>query len=360
MDILEYFYENPAKNVHFIQRKIRLENDKILLCGSFDTGKSAMIANYLSESKNFLYINLGDLRITTYEFLSDVANFVRQKNIEAVGIDGVCFSLLASIKNLNDVAPKIIISTSQKSLEISGFHRHELFGLDYEEFIAFYKKNYDAKMIFSHFLARGNSLSSVNLADSQIALAIQNLVKSKFDSCEIAILSILCLQIHSELNIYKIYKDLKEKIKISKDRLYAIISSFEDSYVIEFVPNYDEKSRFKRVYFSDFGLKNVLNFERDPKKVIANMVFCELKKLKQEIFFTSEIDFYIPNLREGILIFPFSSPEIIFLRIKKNIDVYKKLSIKKITIISNANEASSSISGICCYVMTFWSWALSL
>lgn len=357
MDILEYFYENPPKNGKFIDRKLKPSGNKILLKGGLNSGKTTILTEYLQnfKDKEFLYINLDDARINELNFLLNLNDFIKTKGIKALGIDGVKNDFKLQFKCEN-----IIISTCYNSLELEGFSDFFINGFDYEEFIANYGKNYEARTLFSHFLARGNRVKTAFLQDFEITEFLQTKLRSVFKPLLISVISKLALQIHQNFNAYKIYKELKTHTKISKDKIYEAVREFEDINLICFVPHLDEKSSFKRVYFYDFGLKNVLSYEKDPKITVANMVFCELLKLQSKIYFDDKIDFYLPQKNIAIKIEPFLPPELIFLKFKKQIDHFKNLGIKKICIISNANEADNAFEGVRCVIVPFWKWAVTL
>lgn len=357
MQTLEYFYQNPPKNPKILNRKINLDGKKILLKGGINTGKTTFLIDFLEKFgiNRFLYLNLDDLRLSSKKVFLNLNEFIDANNIIAIGFDGFMEDFDISCK-----CPNIIVSTINRDLKLDGFDEFHIRGLDYEEFISFYRKNYDARTLFSYFMTHGNGLKSPFLQDFEIIQFLQLRLKSSYDLLQLSILKELTAQVDETFNAYKVFKLLKQTKKISKDRLYENITKFEKENMINLISNFDSRSKFKKLYFSDFSLKNVLSFQKDPKKIIANMVFCELLKLDCEIYFTREIHFYLPEKNSAILVIPFSDAKLIFLRFKKDLSYFKKLGINKIDVISNANEASSAIEGIRCNVMPFWQWATSL
>ena len=160
MSILESLYQNPPKYREFLERKIQIQSPKVLLKGVNGSGKSSLILNHLSKFDNFLYIDLDDVRSFGVELNLD--EFIKAKGIKALAIE-----------NLKEpiTLPKcdnIIISTDLNSLYMDGLDEVEILGLDYEEFILFYHKNYEAKTLFSHFLNRGNLVFSPFLSEFEI------------------------------------------------------------------------------------------------------------------------------------------------------------------------------------------------
>ena len=353
MSILENLYQNPPKSREFLERKISIQSPKTLLKGVGGSGKSSLILNYLAKFDNFLYLDLDDVKSfgVTLENLSE---FITAKGIKAVAIE----NLKAQI-----TMPKcdhIIISTDLNTLCIDGFDELEILGLDYEEFILFYHKNYEAKTLFSHFLIRGNSAFAPFLSEFDSNVFLQKYIKSSQGDLNTKILSNIANYVHQPLNSFKIYKSLKAHMKLSKDKLYQNIADLEKQNLIKSIPNIDKNISLRRVYFSNFALKSALSLHKDPKAIIANMVFCELLKLKKDIKYSNQIDFIIPQMSVGILILPFLPPELAILRAKKLSNYCNELGLKRVDIISNSQNQVAKFEKITYNVMPFWQWAVGL
>ncbi|MEE3744192.1 ATP-binding protein [Campylobacter porcelli] len=352
MSILEYLYQNPPKSREFLERKIKIESPKTLLKGVNGSGKSSLILNHLSKFEKFLYIDLDDVR--SFGLEQNLDEFIKANGINAVAIENVKEPpILPNCDN-------IIVSTDLNSLHIDGLDELEIFGLDYEEFILFYRKNYDAKTLFSHFLNRGNLAFSPFLSEFEIGAFLQKHIKASKGELNAKILANIANYIHQPLNIFKIYKSLKSHMKLSKDKLYQNILDLKDQNIIKTIYNIDENSNLKRVYFSDFALKTALNLHKDPKAIIANMVFCELLKLKKEIKYSNYLDFIIPDMNLGILVLPFLPFELAVLKAKKLGNYCNELGLKRVDIISNSQSQMVKIDKITYNIMPFWQWAVWL
>ena len=101
---------------------------------------------------------------------------------------------------------------------------------------------------------------------------------------------------------------------------------------IKTILHINDNITLKRVYFSDFALKSALSLHKDPKATIANMVFCELLKLKKEIKYSNQIDFIVPDMSYGILILPFLPSELAILKAKKLSNHCNELGLKRVDI----------------------------
>lgn len=359
MDILNYFFENPPKLENFIPRKQSIDFKYTLLSGSPFCGKTSLALNFLYKFDKFLYVNLGDIRLLDYEFLKNLNDFVISKKLNAICIDKVeSIQDQSFISNLQKICENIVLISNQKDYNIDKFEKINLQGLDYEEFIAFYHKNYGEMTLFSHFLALGNSPKTAFLNSNNEYL--KTMLKSKFDDIQIKILTQISDKISKPFNAYEIFKILKQNYKISKDRFYGDLAFLENYGIIKFSNDLNQKAKFRRIFFSDFALKSILGFEKNPNAIIANMVFCELQKLHEVIQFSEFSDFLLPNLHQAVISVPFLSSDLAILRAKKHIKYFLDLGIHKITIISNSGEIHTAHEGIKINIMPFWYWAAGI
>ena len=243
---------------------------------------------------------------------------------------------------------EILLISRQKSLKIAGFESVLLSGLDFEEFIAF-SKNSDESTAFAAFMSSGNSLPT--------ALSRELLAYSVFaNTSELGLkaLSANCLYESLNFNAIAVFRELKESSKLSKNALYSEFEALEDKGIIAFARNYDENSRFKRMYFCDFALRKLFVLGKNPRKIIENMVFCELAKTGEQVYFKGEFDFYLPKSRAGVLVLPFLPPELALLRAKK----LANDEIKEIIIISNATAKSQNLNSCVVRFMSFATFAV--
>lgn len=333
--MLNYLYENQPKLFDFIPRKITIKSGKNLVFGSPLSGKTTLGLNWIKNYTNSFYINASDLRYNIdYPALCE---FVRQKNIEAICIDDITKEPLILPKIQN-----ILLLSNQKSLEINDFNKARVFGLDFEEFIAFSKSGAN----FSQFMSVGNSLP-------QNSDLLRYAVRAKISSLAAKILSSKSLYESPYFNALGIFRELKESLKLSKDALYKEISELSELGVIAFAASFEPNSRLKKMYFCDFALRKLFTLSKNPRKIIENMVFCELAKTAKEVYFKGDFDFYLPKSKAGILILPFLAAELAILKAKK----LANDEIKEIIIISNATEQSIKHNSTALRLMSFATFA---
>ncbi|AKT91635.1 ATP-binding protein [Campylobacter gracilis] len=254
---------------------------------------------------------------------------------------------------------RIIISTRDKELVLPGFERLELLPLSFEEFIAFDKRHNEINSMISAFLAQGGGAKNPFIAPAEILEFEQRLLAANFSRTEILILKECLSSVHTAFSANKIYTALKPRIKISKDAVYGTIAKLERENFIRFLSKAGEPTRAKKLYFSHFNMREILTSKKDFSKKFANVLFCELLGLNTPIFYTKELDFYLPGLKMGVLVIPFSDADIIFLKFRKILSVLKKLGITSLKVVSMANSGRLEIEGIRCDVIPFHEFALS-
>lgn len=365
MDNLNSLYATPLKNTKFIDRKFSISSPKTLIIGASGSGKTSLLIDYLKRFKNEerLYINLSDIRVNSSEILENLPNFLTaNKQIKALAMDNISSDeqtrKLAEI--LRENLENIILATQKRGINLPNFTTLNLNLLDYEEFIAFFRKNLDQDTLFNHFLTHGRSVSSAFLDASEISENLQNALRENLSETNIAILA-RCAHFQGlALSAHELYKNLKERIKISKDKVYAGLGELEESGYISLVAKFDEPNAAKRLYFEDFALRNALSFKKDFPKLFSNVVFCELFKFKEQIFYTKEFNFFLPKRKLAIICIPFSDSDLIFLKFKKLHQNLKELGISKLQVISVANSGEQSIQGIKCEILPFSRWALGI
>ncbi|MCD8213594.1 MAG: hypothetical protein LUC34_06055 [Campylobacter sp.] len=209
MEDLNFFYQAPLKTIKFINRKQFIINRKTLIIGNPQSGKTSLSCEHLSDFKQDerLYINLKDIRANPVEILSNLEKFIAaHPNIKALCIDNLSSQNEAEIlKNINESGiENIIITTNLKTLKFENFGILELGYLDYEEFILFFRKNLDANLLFSHFLAHGNEVSSAFLDASEVAERLQNNLKKERNGTNINIIKSSSEKSHDIINAFEI------------------------------------------------------------------------------------------------------------------------------------------------------------
>ncbi len=334
MPSVDEFYHADIKNasVNYIDNAKNVESD----------GAKNRSENFFRAIKEFL---MGNKQISSL-FLD---NFDRA--------DLEISSLQSFAEGLN--LKRFIISTRDRELVLPDFERLELLPLSFEEFIAFDKRHNEINSMISAFLAQGGGAKNPFIAPAEILEFEQRLLSANFSRTEILILKEGLSFVHTAFSANKIYTALKPRVKISKDAVYGTIAKLERENFIRFLSKAGEPARAKKLYFSHFNMREILTSKKDFSKKFANVLFCELLGLDTPIFYTKELDFYLPSLKMGVLVIPFSDADIIFLKFRKILSALKRLDVSSLKVVSMANSGRLEIEGIRCDVLPFHEFALS-
>ncbi len=273
----------PLKNFNFIY-------------GGKGLGKTNLILHYYQNipSLKKMYINLKDARLNPNKDFQDIQSFCQKENIDLLIIDNYePYFTLPKLPNLTLI--------SQIPYAIKNFHYIHIPPLSFQEYQQIHK--YHLEDALSHFIKYGNLWEGESYNDYNKAQSLQNINPNPTDFC---ILKNLILNLGLKVSLHQIYLKIKKDTKLSKDRFYEYCSLLQKSKMLFWVEKFEHKLSAKKLYFYNFTLKNAFSFERNFHSLFENMVFLELfYGLKQEIFFTDKLDFYLPNSSLGILCMPF-------------------------------------------------------
>ena len=317
--------------------------------------------NYIDNAKN---VESDGAKNRSENFFRAIKEFLMgNKQISSLFLDNFdradleISSLQSFAEGLN--LKRFIISTRDRELVLPDFERLELLPLSFEEFIAFDKRHNEINSMISAFLAQGGGAKNPFIAPAEILEFEQRLLSANFSRTEILILKEGLSFVHTAFSANKIYTALKPRVKISKDAVYGTIAKLERENFIRFLSKAGEPARAKKLYFSHFNMREILTSKKDFSKKFANVLFCELLGLDTPIFYTKELDFYLPSLKMGVLVILFSDADIIFLKFRKILSALKRLNVTSLKVVSMANSGRLEIEGIRCDVLPFHEFALS-
>lgn len=346
MKTLQFFYTKPLHPALAHGRKMQISGKHVLLKGASGSGKRALIEDFLSALKpeEFLFLDFKDLRFEADSLVS-LKEFIQQKGIQTLIFYGVDENFSFDLTPFLD--KQILIATEFKSLKIKGFKEFELDFLDFEEFLSVESSNLSLSAQMSAYFQKGRSKKA------DLALFL----KANFNALELEILSFIAQNLGKELSINELFKALKKHTKISKDSLYSAVYSLENRFVIHFL-RHDEK-RLKKVFFADFAIKNALSVQKDFKALFSNAIFCELLKLKEEIFYHKFFDFYLKKQQKAIIASAFWDKALLVLKAKKILSKALENEILHLIFITLGDEEIFYEKGVKVELVPFDKWALS-
>jgi predicted AAA+ superfamily ATPase len=309
------------------ERKAKLNFENTIITGPKRVGKTFLVFNFLKNFKGkYKYIDFEDYREKNFEF----------EDVDLVIYDNYDFSI--------PIPPITTFIISQKNIDIEGFKKVELKGLDFEEFFAF-ENTTNINQCFDKFLRLGNFPRIFNeeyFRDEYLKETFELLPYNK------EILRFFFSHIGEKFTLYQIYQILKRDMKLSKDSFYKITNELLENKIIFEVNKFDSPKSPKKFYAYNFAFKNVLTNRKNIQYTFENIIFLELNK--DEVFYKDTLTFFLPKEERGILVLPFADEEVAREKLKKVSDV------KKVDIITISNEFELTHKNFEVEVIPFWRW----
>lgn len=303
---------NAKLKQNFNPRRFGIHAQKAHIFGAPQSGKTSIALNFARGFKSPLYMDFADLRNTDELIKQTLLKSAFEKKVDLIILDNVPSDFYAPFDNL----PAIITISQAKMANLRiDFTPLEIFPLNFEEFISFDSQNLNIKELFERFIRFGNLPFVLNLRDSLKLEAKQKMLISALGENMDIFLTLIRFQ-SSAVSIFQLYSILKKNSKISKDRIYSVVSEFNERGILRNVAHFKKSNFPKKVYFFDFSLKNALSYERNFIASFENMVFLEIlgrnvgeKRNSAEIFYDDKIHLICGN--NGYILMPFKSKEMI-------------------------------------------------
>ncbi len=309
------------------KRKEKLNYENTIITGPKRVGKTFLVFDFLKNFKGkYKYIDFADFREKDFNF----------DDIDLVVYDNYDFSA--------PIPPITTFIISEKNIDIKGFKKIELKGLDFEEFFSF-ENTTNINHCFDKFLRLGNFPRIFNeeyFRDEYLKETFELLPYNK------EILAFFLTHIGEKFTLYQIYQILKRNYKLSKDSFYKTTNELLENRIIYEVNKFDSPKSPKKFFAYNFAFKNIMTNKKNILHTFENIIFLELNE--KEVFYKDTLSFYLPNKELGILVLPFANEEIAIEKLKKVSDV------KKVEIITISNEFEIKHKNFEVEVIPFWRW----
>jgi len=331
--LLEELYKTDLHIEKFHPRKHYIDEKSYQITGIAQSGKTKLLKSYLLTHKknSYLYINCSDIRIDVDELNRLLPSFCNKNKIDILVYDN--FVPEFSFPNVSQ-----LLIASEIFYDVDFLEHIRLYPLDYEEFLA-YEHKYDSSAL-NHFFQLGGLPHMHKVAQDERISYIQNLLRCRLDDIEFDIITLCAKFMSQKLSAFTIYERLKLSRKISKDKLYKSFESLLEKNYIHVLQKYAHTRATKKVYLCDTSLKSALSIERNFGRLFENMVYLELLKSKQEVYYADDIEFYKPNNDEIILCKPFLDERRLFKKLESIEAFLFTHTIKKVTVITMNKEGS--------------------
>ena len=309
---------NAKLKQNFNPRRFGIHAQKVHIFGAPQSGKTSIALHFARGFKNPLYMDFADLRNTDSLIKQTLLKSAIEKKADLIILDNV-----PSDFNAHFGAEVAVITIAQTKMtnrvDSNDFIPLEIFPLNFEEFISNDAQNLNLNELFERFIKFGNLPFVLNLRDWQKLEAKQKMLISVFGENMDIFLTLLRFQ-SSAVSVFQLYNILKKDGKMSKNRIYSVISDFTKRGILRSVAHLTKPKAPKKAYFFDFSLKSAVSYERDFMASFENMVFLELlgrKGADSDIFYSDKIPLICDN--QCFFLMPFKSKEVIAETLK-NVD----------------------------------------
>ncbi|MFP4567931.1 MAG: ATP-binding protein [Candidatus Woesearchaeota archaeon] len=376
----------------------------VIISGIRRCGKSVLLNEFKKTQKeNDYYLNFDDERLISF----DVGDFERlyEVFIELFGVQKTFyFDEIQNIGNwelfirrLNDYQNKIYITGSNASLlskelgtRLTGRHvQLELFPASFKEYLVFNnfklskgdlhtrERIVEIKKLFDKYLINGGFFKYLKTKDKDFFKALydniiyRDIVARYSLSYEKGLKDIFYYLLSNKSKPFS-YATLKKVSGISSTSTIAdYISYLENSYLLFTISLYDVSLKKqlinpKKGYVIDTALASTISFQfsEDKGRLLENVVFLELKRRRNEIYYHNvkyECDFIIKSglkIIEAIQVCYDLNQENEDREIKGLLDAINTHNLKRGLILTYDIKEERVINGKKILVMPIWDWLL--
>ncbi|HOE04357.1 MAG TPA: ATP-binding protein [Bacteroidales bacterium] len=172
------------------------------------------------------------------------------------------------------------------------------------------------------------------------------------------------------LSINRVYNILTSMGKsVSKNTLYDYFGYLEDAMILYQIPVFSDSASVqqrnsKKMYVVDIGLKKAISFEEDRGKIFENIVFNQLKRSYDDIYYFKngqEVDFVFMDKGKPHLINvsrDIDNAETYKREVDGLFAAMKQLNLKESLLITDYQEKEEIIEGTVIHIVPLWKWLI--
>ena len=348
--LLDEYYRYDLHNAGYLERKISIPEESVLIYGIAQSGKTSLIKQYLLSHKKstYLYLDCRDIRLDISDLNTVLESFCREYKISILALDNYREEI-----RLFDLYQ--VILSCEHPVE-TPYTILQLNLLDYEEFLAFEQK-YDSTAL-SHFFQLGGFPAMHKIASEERSLYLQKTFLSALDETELAILIQATKMTTQKVSAHNLYERLKLERKISKDKLYIHLQSLYDRHYLYGLEKFNHPSAVKKLYLCDIAIKHALTLQKHFGRVFENLIYLELVKHSIECYYEEGIDFYLPSRAQIILAIPFENEHSLFKKIEALEAFIITHEVQEVIVVTMNLESTLSHPIAKIEMIPFSQWAL--
>ncbi len=297
MQDFKSIFIQKTQGLTIFPRRFGIKEGKTHLYGPPKSGKTSLALHFAKNFKYPIYIDYQDPRNNIESLSQELLKFFLEKKLDLLIIDNYVPKFnLPNIKNI------ILITPSPATYIQNNFHSKQILPLSFEEYISVNKEQIPLNQLLNTFIKTGNLPELITTPEYQKISRIQEITQLIFKDDLPILYALLSYQSHT-FSTNQLYIQLKKHIKISKDKLYALISDLELQGFLTLIN--DKKQNNKTLYFYNFALPYALSPSPNFQAIFENMVFLELKSQNpHETIFKENNSFILQNSRFYALAFP--------------------------------------------------------
>ncbi len=363
-----------------------------IISGIRRCGKSTLARQLLQNFQKVYYLNFDDIHLARFE----LEDFIKLEEIfrAELGSDGVFFfdeiQLVQNweqyIRQLVDKNEKVLITGSNAAMfsneigtRLTGRHLpKQLYPFSYHEFLALKAKTHSLQQ-FDEYLRNGGFPEFLKIGDTDILKQLfqdifyRDILQQNELRNENAVKSLLSYLIS---NIGKVtsFSNLKKIAGVgSTNTITQVMQLFENAYFMFNLRKWDYSIKKqllnpKKVYCIDNGFitVNSFSFSENRGRLLENLVFIELKRRNEEIYYfkeKGECDFVIKNgnaISEAIQVCYELNLDNQQRKINGLAEAMKSLSLNEGKILTFDQEDQFTKDGCSISVTPVWSWLLNV
>lgn len=351
MERLNQLFSARFKKLGFIPRKIAPAGARIALSGPPSSGKTHLLLNRALEcGGTFLYLDLSDPRLGDAPIEGALEAFVREKRIAFLAVDHYYHGFV-----LPEGVPEIWVASTAQTAP-AGFKTHQVWPLDFEEFLAFHRKADEPQALFNEFLRAGTLPETVGLEEFARIKRWREILRLSFeDRTQAAIYGWYLDRNGFSLSAHQAYTALKETMKLSKDRLYAFTQYLLDAGLLVALEKYEHAAAPRKLYAYDHALRQAVTFDKALSRSFEGMVAMELIKQGKRAYYADYVDVYLPDERRAVIAQAFPTVESLHLRAEL---IAPPLEARRIEFVTMGFEYRREEKNRLIEAVPFWEWAL--
>jgi len=362
----------------------------LVLSGIRRCGKSTLLRQLTKKTGNFYYFNFEDPNVAGFE----VTDFQKLNDVFLEEFGESNYYFFDEIQNVQkwelfvrtmlDNKKHFVITGSNASLlskelgtRLTGRHlRYELFPFSFAEFLNFSGRK-ASHASFEDYLSKGGFPEYLKNERAEILQELLNDIVARdvvirYGLRNPKIVKQIAVFLLTNIGKEFSYNSIKRTFSLgSTNSAIAFISYLEDCYLLFAVPKFDYSLKKqlvspKKIYAIDNGLASVnsASFSSDKGRMLENVVFLNLRKKNQQIFYFSgkkECDFLTKDagkITSAVQVCWGLDEDNREREIDGLVEALEKFSLKRGLILTNSQEDRLEIKNKFIIIKPVWKWLL--